>query len=135
LHFNRDYRKEADSSIAIYEEILKRTPNDKDALMKLGCLFHRQFHFEKAIEIKLKAASISPKDAEVMFSLGCSYCAKGDFSAAIKCYAKAVELRPDYLVACEALAEQYQLTGQRAKADEWTYKSEKLKLQNDLLEK
>ena len=115
------------SSIVKYEEILKRDPDDKDALMKLGCLYHKQFHFEKAIENKLKAASISPNDAEVIFSVGCSYCAKGDFPAAIKCYTKALELKPDYLEACEALAEQYQIIGQQVKAEDWIYKAGKLK--------
>jgi protein O-GlcNAc transferase len=119
--------KEKDSSIAKYEEILKAAPNDKDALMSLGCLYHRKFQFEKAIESKLKAASISPNDPAVKFSLGCSYCAKGDFSAAIKSYSEALALKPDYVEACEGLAEQYQIMGQQGKAEKWLCKAEELK--------
>ena len=119
--------KEKDSSIAKYEEVLKAAPDDRDALMNLGCLYHRKFQFEKAIENKLKAAIISPNDPEVKFSLGCSYCAKGDFSAAIRSYSEALELKPDYLEACEGLAEQYQILGQQSKAEKWVNKVEELK--------
>jgi len=119
--------KESDSSIAKYEEVLKAAPNDKDALMNLGCLYHKNFQFEKAIENKLKAANISPDDPEVKFSLGCSYCAKGDFSPAIKSYSEALALKPDYVEACEGLAEQYQILGQQSKAEKWLNKVEELK--------
>jgi len=118
---------EKDSSVAKFEEILKSAPNDKHAWMNLGCLYHRKFQFEKAIENKLKAASIYPNDPEVKFSLGCSYCAKGDFSAAIKSYSEALALKPDYVEACEGLAEQYQIIGQLAKAEKWLSKAEELK--------
>jgi protein O-GlcNAc transferase len=120
--------KENDSFVAKYEEVLKAAPNDKQALMNLGCLYHKKFQFEKAIENKLKAAIISPNDPEVKFSLGCSYCAKGDFSAAIRSYSEALELKPDYLEACEGLAEQYQILGQQSKAEKWVNKVEELKL-------
>jgi protein O-GlcNAc transferase len=125
--FKLQSAKEKDSSIAKYEEILKAAPSDKDVWMSLGCLYHRKFQFEKAIENKLKASSISPNDAELKFSLGCSYCAKVDFSAAIKSYSEALALKPDYVKACEGLAEQYQIIGQQARAEEWLSKAEELK--------
>jgi protein O-GlcNAc transferase len=119
--------KEKDASIAKYEEILRAAPKDKDAWMNLGCLYHKKFQFEKAIESKLKAASIDPNDPAVKFSLGCSYCAKGDFSAAIESYSEALALKPDYVEACQGLAEQYQIMGQQGKAEKWLSKAEELK--------
>jgi tetratricopeptide (TPR) repeat protein len=95
--------------------------------MNLGRAYDRAFQFEKALECKRKAAELSPNDPEVSYSLGCSFCSKGDFLSATKSFEEALKLKPDFLEACEAIAEQYQILGKPGKADEWLLKADRIR--------
>jgi tetratricopeptide (TPR) repeat protein len=122
------HQTETDDLIIQYEKIISKNQNDKEAWMNLARAYSRKRDFEKAIECKLKAASISPNDSQVRFSLGCSYCVKGDFSAAIQSYLEALEMDPNFAEACECIAEQYQILGEYEKAEEWLSKAEEIRL-------
>ncbi len=119
---------EKDDLIIQYENVLAKNQNDKEAWMNLARAYNRKRDFEKAIECKLKAASIDSNDPQVRFSLGCSYCVKGDFSAAIRSYLEALEIDPNFAEACECIAEQYQILGEYGKAEEWLSKAEEIRL-------
>ncbi len=129
IHNSSGSRQSRQSTLEInqFEEAVRVAPERKEAWMNLGRAYDRSFQFEKALKCKLKAAELSPDDAEVRYGLGCTFCAKGDFPAAIKSFEEALVLKPDFLEACEAIAEQFQIIGKYGKADEWLSKADRIR--------
>jgi tetratricopeptide (TPR) repeat protein len=83
----------------IYEEVLKISPNNFDALRLLGGLLAESMLFEDALKLLNKAIKINGKDAFLFNNLANVYAEVEEYSSAILNYNKAINLKPDFFTA------------------------------------
>jgi len=79
-----------------YRSILKRDPNNSDALHLLGLIASQAGKHGAAIACMRRALELCPTAALYHLNLGNAYRAAGDRAAALQCYACALKLRPAY---------------------------------------
>jgi len=80
---------------AIYRQILQAAPNHPDALHLLGLIAHLAGKNEIAVELIVKAISVSAS-GQMFYNLGNALRSQGKLDAAIDNYRKALTLKPDY---------------------------------------
>jgi len=80
----------------IYEEILKKDPNNFDTINLLGVIFLQFKEYDNAITLITKAIDINPVRPALYNNLGATYKELGDYNNAIKNFKKAIELNPNY---------------------------------------
>jgi len=79
----------------ICKKILKKTPNNADALHLLGMIHFQRNDYNPAIQYINKALQIDPYFAEAFNNLGNIYQAMERFDEAVPCYKKAITLNLD----------------------------------------
>jgi aspartate beta-hydroxylase len=79
----------------LYEQILRSSPEDVEALNVLALAALRRRDFSRAIALLGQAASSHPTDFHSSYHLGRAYDESGDLSRAAAQYARALELRPE----------------------------------------
>jgi predicted TPR repeat methyltransferase len=77
-----------------YERILRRDPQQIDALLYLGVLLHQSGRHDKAIPLIRKALTINPNFLAAHQNLGNIYQETGRTRDALACYRKVIELSP-----------------------------------------
>ncbi|MFN0317290.1 MAG: tetratricopeptide repeat protein [Burkholderiales bacterium] len=88
---------------AIYREILKSDPNNRDLIFSLAVAENQYGRFKVAEEILLAAANRFPSDARFPLVLGRNFKALGKLDESVKWYRRALEIKPDYLDAMVSL--------------------------------
>ena len=91
----------------IYRKILKKQPNDIDALHLLGVLLHHQGHYDSAIKYIRKAIKLDGGFAEAYNNLGNVTRDKGLIDEAETYYQKALQINPNFAIAYNNLGNIY----------------------------
>jgi tetratricopeptide (TPR) repeat protein len=86
-----------DKAERIYRKILKRCPDQPDALHFLGLIEGQRGKPDEAIRLMRQAIEVLPINAVYHHNLGTLMKDQGRWGEAIRCYRKAVELDPDYV--------------------------------------
>lgn len=84
---------------SIYQQILKISPNNIDALHLLGILAYGLKEYEAAAELINNAVQLNPGYAEAHYNLGKVYQEQGRLDDAIASYQRAITINPGYLEA------------------------------------
>lgn len=84
---------------AVYRRILDRSPNDPEALHRLGLLAHRAGQSETAVKLLQRALASKLDYAEVRINLGAILQTQGKLTEAADCYQQALAIAPGYAVA------------------------------------
>lgn len=96
MHLNRAIRFHQQGQLvrarAGYEQVLKKEPDQADALLYLGVLFHHLRQSEKAIGLIRKSLKASPNFLAAYQNLGNIYHETGMTEDAIQCYQKVTAL-------------------------------------------
>jgi protein O-GlcNAc transferase len=90
-HFQAGEMKEAES---VCREIIKKEPENGDALHLLGILSCQYGNYDAAIRYLSEALRHSSSNAYVHYNLGNAHKNKGEFDEAMSCYQKALQLNP-----------------------------------------
>jgi len=80
----------------IYREILKKEPNNFDALHLLGVIAYAESNFQLAMNLFAEAIELQPTNFLFYFDCGNAYEGLNQLEAAISCYDKALALNPNY---------------------------------------
>jgi len=81
---------------SLYLELLRRNPNDVNALHYLGVLRHAQGRSNEAVALLRKALPLAPRNAQIWNSLGGVLTGTHDARGAELAYQNATQLKPDY---------------------------------------
>lgn len=79
-----------------YQRVLKRDPNNADALFFLGSLMIAKGNYDLGVECLEKVVNIRPNWSEARNNLGTAYQYLGNYSKSLEHYDKACEIRPDF---------------------------------------
>lgn len=85
-----------EASIAMYKASIMFNPENVDAYIALGNLYHDQDLVNKAVDCYCQALTIDPNVAKVYCNLGLALWEKDHIQEAIIAYHKAIELESDY---------------------------------------
>ena len=80
----------------VYQKILRRRPNDFDAVHFLGLIALQTERTELGVELMEKAIRLDPSNADAQSNLGNGLRALNRLPHAVTCYEKAIALRPDH---------------------------------------
>jgi len=89
---NRGNHAEAKS---LCQQVLRKKPNNFEALKLLGFIAMSSGDFKRAIQIFAKVISRKPKSAIAYYNLGLAYINAGEASFAVQNFKKSIELKPD----------------------------------------
>jgi protein O-GlcNAc transferase len=95
----------------ICKKILKRQPENFDALQLLGGGYYKFGNYDLAIKYIKKALNFNSNSPEIHFNLGNAFLAKGQFDNAIACYQKTIKLNPNFYNAYINLGPVFQAKG------------------------
>lgn len=112
---------------ALYQEILKKHPEQPDALQFMGLIAYQKNDPQSAIEHFIKAISINPFSADYYINLGAIYKQLGRLRDALECYQTALQLQPDSAEANNNLGNVYKEQGRFELAKEAYEKAVSLK--------
>jgi predicted O-linked N-acetylglucosamine transferase (SPINDLY family) len=100
----------------IYQEILRKDPDNAQAYGMLGILAGQAGDMERAILLTRKAIRIDPDTANFHYNLGIMFKERGRLAEAIASYRKAIALKPDFDNALYNLGNALQADGQGEEA-------------------
>lgn len=92
-----------DEAEKIYRSILKKQPEDPDALHFFGVLLHQTGQSDKAIARISHALQINPVYLDACNNLGNIYKETGDMQKAAETYRKVIDMAPNHAGACNNL--------------------------------
>jgi tetratricopeptide (TPR) repeat protein/ADP-heptose:LPS heptosyltransferase len=92
-HYNRGDLKHEES---LCKKILKKQPNNTDALHKLGIINYKFGNYDMAIKYIRKVLQLNPENACAYYNLGNTYRKKGQLDEATICYQKSINLDPKF---------------------------------------
>lgn len=105
------------TEISKYEEIVRREPENSDALVKLANLLYSHHLSGEAAPLWRKAILINPSLVAPHWSLGVVYGQRGDIDAAKTAYLKALRLDPGHISSRFNLAAIYRKKGELDSAE------------------
>ncbi len=79
------------------EDVLKRDPENLQALISLGNAYFDTHQFQKAIEAYQKALKVDPKNADVRTDMGIMYREIKDYDAAVREFRQAAKDNPAHV--------------------------------------
>jgi len=88
-----------DEAVQLNDGILKKAPQDSEALVLKGQILLRQNKFDDALTTLQTAVKNSPDNAAGHYQLGVAMAAKGNSQQAEAEWREATRLRPNYLEA------------------------------------
>ena len=96
-----------EQAINYYQKAIELNPKFTGVYRNLAKIWRKLNNTEQYTKCLVHALSIDPSlgDAEEYYKLGGSLYEQGNLEEAIRCYRAAVELKPDFLLACNKLAE------------------------------
>ena len=80
----------------IYEQVIRISPNNFDALRLLGVIFLQTKQYPQTVEFLSKALQIKPDDADANSNLGLALKVLGRLDEALASYDKAIAIKPDH---------------------------------------
>lgn len=101
---------------APYLEILKKDPENADALHSMGCLLDDQGNTVQAIKLLVRATKSRPAAHTFLYNLGNMYMKQGNAKEAVLCYREAIRLKPSYALAHNNLGRSLSQIGLRVEA-------------------
>ena len=93
-----------DEARRLNDEILKKNPNDNDALLYSGQIQNRSGHVSEALNVLQQLTKNDPNNALAHYQLGLAFQQSGDQDSAGREWREAVRLRPDLDDAQRSLA-------------------------------
>jgi tetratricopeptide (TPR) repeat protein len=131
-----EQNNQVDSSVAVFEELLKHAPNFAQALNYLGyTLADRNIRLDYAKQLVAHALELEPKNGAYLDSYGWVLYRQKQFQEALGYLQQAAELQPDPTV-FEHLGDVYRELQNPVKAREWWEKALKILPENkQLIEK
>lgn len=99
-----------------YSEVLKRDPENAEALHLLGCVYDDMGNTSQGVKMLARAVKANPKASAYFYNLANMLLKQGSHQDAIRHYREAVRLKPDYAVAHNNLGRALTLVGQRGEA-------------------
>jgi len=102
----------------IYQQILKKHPDQSDALHLLGVVAYQMNDPDTSIRLIRKAISINKNSPEYNCNLGNAFRMKGEHKKSANCYREAIRLNPDYAEAYNNLGASLKCIGQHNEAIE-----------------
>lgn len=106
-----------DEAAALCRELLRREPNQPDALHMLGILTHRRGDAAGALKLLRKAATARPGDAGVQMNLGIVSAAAGRVDDAVAAFRRAAAARPGWAEPLNRLGVTLRLGGRTGEAE------------------
>ena len=97
-------------------QVLRRRPNDPDALHLLGTIRGQQGRFAEAAELLIRAVAADPRRSEAHRMLGIALFSLGQHEQALASFARAVAERPDHIAALANLGDAQRKLGRHAEA-------------------
>ncbi len=125
--FDAQVVADRDSAIASFEKVVQITPEDTDALKRLGILYLIATKTEKAAETFEQYLKLDSTDASALDYLSRAYIILGKSKEAITPLEKMVDMDPGNLDAWQRLAEIYEYNGMTDKAKRAQAKVNELK--------
>lgn len=83
----------------IYRQILKRDPDNFDALHLLGVIAAQTRNFAESVELIGRAIDVNPHNPTAHYNRGIAFDELRQYEAAVAAYDKAIKLKPDHAVA------------------------------------
>jgi cytochrome c-type biogenesis protein CcmH/NrfG len=83
--------------IAQLEDLLKRDPNNLQALVSLGNAYFDTNQYNKAIDVYQRALKVDPKNADVRTDLGIMYRSIKDYDSAVREFRQAAKDNPTHI--------------------------------------
>jgi tetratricopeptide (TPR) repeat protein len=96
-----------DAAISSYKTSIMFDPNNAEAYISLGNIYHDKNMLDKAIEYYCEAISLDPEISKVYCNLGLALWEKDHIEESIIAYHKAIELEDDYHIAYNNLGVAY----------------------------
>jgi len=87
--------RELSFEISLFETVLKREPENVDALLALGNAYTMRGQYEAGLKIDLKLVELLPEDSTAHYNLACSYSLLGELDQAIEELHVAIEFGYD----------------------------------------
>ena len=112
-----------ESSMKVYEEVLKRDPNSIPVFLNLGGLYYRRTTYEKAIPYYEKVIRMNPKHYQGHYWLAMCYWKLQRYYAAINTLEEVIEFLPTFKDALNLMGECYEQIGEAAKAEHYYLKA------------
>lgn len=117
-----------DSALATLDTVLKKNPDNEDALNKKGEIYGKYLNnIDKSLEFLLKAYAVSPTDASLLENLGIAYGIKKNYENSIAYFEKAIKADSDNPSIYNNMSKTYFYMGNTAKATECIQKAALLK--------
>lgn len=85
-----------DDALALWERIVAASPEDTDAILRLGETFNRLVRQPEAVALYLRALERQPANSDIWIALAQTYEDLGDRDRARDAYEHALELKPDW---------------------------------------
>jgi protein O-mannosyl-transferase len=104
------------SSFTLWEDSLKKEPDNVLALINLGGAYFYKGMYKDAIRYYHRAAVLEPLHFAVHNNLGAAYMKDGQLEKAVNEYLKDIEINPDRVQSHELLASLYKKIGKNDKA-------------------
>lgn len=82
-------------AIPILSKVIKKYPNQIEALTILGTIYLNQKHIELGIKYLKKSLSVNPHQSHTLNNIGNAYYNLEDYKAAISCFEKAIAINPN----------------------------------------
>lgn len=105
-------------AVVIYQEWLKHSPKDVEAMLRLHGWFIRLEKVDEGIQILNKAREVAPENVDVLSALAISYDMKGETDKAFEIYNQALAKNPENVDLLFNLGRLYFLQGNYEKAIE-----------------
>jgi hypothetical protein len=80
----------------LYKKILRKEPNNVDALLMLGSIYSHLGDFSVALKYINKALQLNPSNPFIYYNLANTYRRQGQLSEAIRYYQEALRLNPNF---------------------------------------
>ncbi len=110
-------------AVKVYEEILRRDPNNVAVFLNLGGLYYRRGMMEKAIVFYERVIALNPKHYHGHYWLAMCYWKLQRYYAAINTLEEVIELLPTFRDALNLIGECYEQIGEAGKAEHYYLKA------------
>ena len=110
-------------AVRVYEEVLRRDPDNLAVFLNLGGVYYRRGMFEKAILYYEKVISLNPKHYHGHYWLAMCYWKLQRYYAAINTLEEVIELLHTFKAALNLIGECYEQIGETGKAEHYFLKA------------
>jgi len=119
--------RDADKRIRLLQELVRKYPDEKYALLDLGRLYQGRREYPGSVAMLERAVALDPDFGFAVNQLAYSYAMMGDFDEALRLFARYAELNPGDANPLDSIGETYIRMGRLASAEEKFRKALELK--------